>query len=306
MILFHRCCSALLVLSVGLLCASPAVSRNAAKLGSTDSPVKIGMCGSLFKDQPETIVKAMMQPFGMLMKMQTGMTGELIAGGEAENVGRMLANNEVQLGVFHGYEFAWAREQFPKLQPLMIAVNQQRHLRAVLVVSNEDAPADLDDLRGKCLAFPKGAKDHCRMFLESRCTECGQTTPEEFFTKITSPADAEEALDDVVDGIAHCVLVDAVGLECYKRRKPARFAKLKSLMQSEAFPAGVVAYCPGVLSEETLNRFRAGMVNANKSVLGKQLLTMWKLTGFETVPDDYDDTLYNIAKCYPSPKKVKE
>jgi hypothetical protein len=58
---------------------------------------------------------------------------------------------------------------------------------------------------------------------------------------------------------------------------------------------------PGTLDEATLQRFREGMVNANKEVMARQMLTLWKLTGFEPVPEDYDAVLTNIIKPYPPP-----
>src|SRR5207302_707113 len=101
---------------------------------------------------------------------------------------------------------------------------------------------------------------------------------------ITMPSTIEDALDDVVDDEAQATIVDGVCLDAYKRRKPGRCEKLKTLMLSEIFPSGVVAYHPGALDEATIQRFREGMLNAHKEPLGRQLLTMWKLTGFEPVP----------------------
>jgi len=69
------------------------------------------------------------------------------------------------------------------------------------------------------------------------------------------------------------------------------------------FPAAVVAYRPGILDEATLKRFREGMMNANRTILGRQMLTLWKLTAFEEVPQDYEKVLSEILKTYPAPLK---
>jgi ABC-type phosphate/phosphonate transport system substrate-binding protein len=111
----------------------------------------------------------------------------------------------------------------------------------------------------------------------------------------------EDALDDVVDGVAQVYVLDSVALDCYKRRKPGRFTKLRIVHSSEVFPAAVVAFRAGGLDEATLARFRDGMMNANRTTLGRQLMTLWKLTGFEQVPPDYEQTLTEIAKVYPAP-----
>lgn len=274
-----------------------------AGAGAAD-PVRIGMVGSLFRDVPRPLMMAMMQPFGALMKSQTGMTGEMVPSGDAEELGRQLAAGQVHLGVFHGFEFAWARLRQPDLQPLMIAVNQQRHLRAHLVVRADAGAAALAELQGKTVALPRGTREHVRLFLDRECQACGRD-PQAHFGTVTTPATVEDALDDVVDDVAQAAVVDGVALDCFKRRKPGRYDRLKTLKLSEVFPAGVIAFRPGGLDEDTLQRFRVGMISANQNPLGKQMLAMWKLTAFEPVPDDYEATLDNIVRTYPPDAKSK-
>src|SRR5262249_2251087 len=109
-------------------------------------------------------------------------------------------------------------------------------------------------------------------------------------------------LDDVVDGVVHAAVVDGAALERYKKDKPERYAKLKAAQRSEAFPPAVIAYKPGVLSDKVLERFRDGLINANKNPKGNHLLNMCRLTCFEAVPDDYEQMLVAIAKAYPPPQ----
>ena len=115
------------------------------------------------------------------------------------------------------------------------------------------------------------------------------------------PPTVEDALDDVVDNVVQAAVVDGVSLNCYKQRKPSRCEQLKVVERSEIFPAAVVAYHPGILDQATLERFRQGMINANKGALGRQFMTLWKLTAFEPVPPDYEQTLADILKAYPQP-----
>jgi len=202
--------------------------------------------------------------------------------------------------VFHGFEFAWARLKYPVLKPLMIAVNQQRNPKALLVVHRDSLATGFGDLQGKNLALPRFTREYCRLFMQRRCETCGQCA-EKLFGRITNPSDIDDALDDVVDGIVQATVVDSVSLASFQKRKPVRFARLKIIQESETFPAGVVVYHPGALDEATLKRFRDGMVNASRSLRGQQLLALVRMTGFEQVPDDYNDLLTSIAKAYPPP-----
>src|SRR5947207_1679069 len=120
-------------IGLSILLALPSITARAADDENDQQPIKIGMVGSLFRDMPEPLVAAMMRPFGALMQSQTGVAGELVQGGEACHLGKLLAEGKVQLAVMHGVEFAWAKQQYPRLTPMMIAVNQQRNLHACVV-----------------------------------------------------------------------------------------------------------------------------------------------------------------------------
>lgn len=270
-----------------------------------ENPIKIGMPASLFRDVPASLMMAMMGPFKSLMKSQTGVPGDLVPGGEAFDVAQQLADNKIDLAVFHGIEYAWIKQKHPQIQPLMIAVNQDRHFRVHLVVKGGDSVKNIADLSGMKIAMPKGTREHSRLFLTKHCQVCGKV-PGSFFKTTTMPATVEEALDDVVDGEVEAAIVEAVPLSSYTRRKPGRAAQLKSLIVSEVFPSGVIAFNPGHLDEVTLQKFRNGMTNANKNIMGRQMLMLWKLTAFEPVPEDYDTICKKITEIYPSPVAAPE
>jgi ABC-type phosphate/phosphonate transport system substrate-binding protein len=285
-----------------LLAVIPAIS---AEKQATPDRVRIAMVNSLFRDTPPSVIRVMMQPFAVLMESQTGLPGELIAGGDAAQVGQLLIEEKAHIGVFHGFEFAWARQRYPDLRPLLIAVNQNRLLQALVVTRADAAANGLADLKGKPLALARCTREHCHLYLEHRCFAYGQE-PSHFFSAITTPQSVEDALDDVVDGVVQAAIVDGVSLARYEQRKPARFSQLKAIQRSELFPAAVVAHRPGTLDEATLNRFREGLIQANKGALGRQFLTLWKLTAFEPVPADYEQTLAEILKAYPHPFAKQE
>jgi ABC-type phosphate/phosphonate transport system substrate-binding protein len=266
--------------------------------------VKIGMIDSLFQDMPLSTVMIMMKPFAAIMEAQTGVSGELVPSGDALALGKDLSENKVQLGIFHGIELAWARQKYPELKPLMIAINQQPHLHAYLVTRDDSGITTAGDLDESVVTLPRHSLQHCRLFVRRRCRG-HRREARELASRPAAPPTVEDALDDVVDGVIKATVVDGVSLDCFKRRKPGRFARLKVLEVSEVFPAAVVAYRPGVLDEATLDKFRNGMLGADQSAVGKQMLTLWKLTGFANVPDDYEQNLTDIAKVYPVSTAVK-
>ena len=260
--------------------------------------VRIGLVRTLFRDVPEPMVRLMIQPFSALMKAQTGLNGDLIPCSDPYDLGQRLHEGQMELGVFHGFEFGWAQQKYPDLRPLCIAVNRHRHLTANLVVRNDSPAGSFGDLKGKIIALPRYLPGQCRLYLQRLCREAG-SDPQHFLAKITSPPNVEQALDDILRGKLQAAVVDGVSLECYEQVKSACFSRLKVLKQSEVFPAAVIAYREGALDASTLKRFREGMVSASQTERGRDLMSMWKLTGFEDVPADYTTTLANIMRAYP-------
>jgi ABC-type phosphate/phosphonate transport system substrate-binding protein len=277
-----------------------------AKAGD-DAPtkkVKVGLVKSLFKDMPEAVVQIVMRPFKAFLEAQTGSTGEIVLSGDAETLGQQLTDDKVQIGVFHGYEFAWAKQKNPQLKVIVLAVNENPVQHALLVVRKDCTAESCEDLKGQKLAVPRLTREHCKLFLENRCVKAG-TAPDKFYGEVTAPLDSEDALDCVVDGTAQATVVDGMALEAYKANKPGRYKQLKTLLQSEPFPSAVIAYNPGAAPEAAVARFRQGLIAARKTTDGKKLLQMCRITSFEEMPTDYEQLFADIAKAYPPPSPPK-
>jgi ABC-type phosphate/phosphonate transport system substrate-binding protein len=281
-----------LAISLAFSTPGPAPAR-----GEASATVRVGIVATLFRDTPEPLMQTMMRPFKSLMEAQTGVAGQFVAGGDAEQLARALKDDRVQLGVFHGFEFGWARLKLPELRPLVIAVNQSHSLHALLVVRSDRDLAGPADLRGQAVALPKLSREHCRLFFERRCVPPGEA-PEKYF-KVANPANPVDALDDVVDGQAQAAVVDGAALALFRDLKPGRADRLKTLLRSEEFPCAVIASYPGALSEALLERFREGMIAARSTRRGKELLGLCRITRFDAVPENYDQMLSDIIKAYP-------
>jgi ABC-type phosphate/phosphonate transport system substrate-binding protein len=269
--------------------------------GRRSSVLRLGVVKTLFRDTPEWLVQVKMRPFKALLQTQTGMTGELVLAGDAFALSQKLKDDKVQLGVFHGIEYAWARQKDPNVLPLVMAVNDQRALRAYLVVrrdSKAKAPANLE---GKALALPEDSREHCRLFLERRCVRAGSTSAR-FYSRVTAPRKIEGAIEDLLDGTVQAAVVDQTAFEAYRKDNPGRARRVKVLLRSEAFPCGVIAFYRGHITPGKLRRFRTGLGEARNSPRSRQLLRLLRLTGFETVPAGYEKTFDAIVKAYPAPK----
>ncbi len=272
-----------------------------AKGENLPNPIRLGIVQSFFRDVPEPMIGVAMKPFSALVKMQTGFDSELSPPTDTETVAELLSKNKVQLALFEGVEFAWAKQNWPDLQPLVIVVNEHRNRQAFLIVRQDSKITRFSDLQGKQLAIPRRSRSHCHLFVERLSQENGKEA-KDFFSKLITSSGAEAALDDLADGAVQAVVVDREALDCYKRRKPGRFGKLKELQKSEVFPDSAIAYRSGVFDQAVLNCFREGLEKADSTPTGRQLLILWQMTSFEPVPADYERMLADIGKAYPPPK----
>jgi len=265
--------------------------------------VRIGLSNTLTRNVPENLVQVSTQPLRTLIEAEIGRKAEFQLC-EPAKMPEQLADQRLQLAVFFGHELAWARTQHAKLTPLAIAVNQRPQLQAHLFVRKDSPVKDFAGLKGQAIAWYSANREHCRLFRDQLC-EQSSLEADQFFARVATHQNAEDALDEVVDGTVQGVIVDNLAVDCYQRRKPGRFTQLRELVKSESFPATVVVYQAGALEDGLKKRCRDSLLNVKQSLRGKQALLLFKLTGFEPVPDDYEKALAAIIKAYPPPTEDK-
>jgi ABC-type phosphate/phosphonate transport system substrate-binding protein len=232
------------------------------------------------------------------IKDETGLENEIETHNGWRQLAARLAQGQLHIGVFQGFEFAWATEQDPRLKTLIIAINIYRYPVAYVLVNRNNPARDFAALKGQTLSIPAVGQGILQLFVEQQCQRAGSNL-KGFFSKITEPENVEDALDDVVDGVSQATVVDRAALEAFKSRKPARYSKLWPAAQSQPFPPPVLAYYDGQLDEATRLRFKQGMLNGLQKEHGQTLLTLCHFTRVEAVPADFEQVLSATRKAYP-------
>lgn len=258
--------------------------------------ITVGLTATIFPGLSDAMLATAAKPFRSLLEEATGTKGTVLQGGTPKELAGKLEDGEVQLGVFQGIEFAYARQSNAKLEPIVICVNKVRTLEALYIVSATFKGTNPSDLKKTTLSVPAETREHCKAFARHHCAPA---TPKEFFETLATAGDAEEALDEVADGGATAALVDGQAWAAFKKSKPGRAKKLRVLLASEPFPVSVVACQSGKFSATQLSRFREGLIAAKDTARGKKMLEFLRLTGFEAAPDDYERQLTAVAKAYP-------
>ena len=287
-------------LTIGLLLASLSlVSANAANQAK---PIQIGMAKSFVTERPKSQVDIATDEFKDVMKKTTGLDGELTSKFGALDVADKLKNKQLDLGILHAHEFAWVQKKYPDLQPLLIAAGKHRVERAYLIVHKTNPAKSVADLRGKKFDMPNDVAEHGRLYVEKLCAESAKLAPAQFFNAIVKSASQIDAFDDVARGNADATVADTARLEFYKEIKGPVFAKnLRVLQESETFPPAVIVTLKGGLDEATVKQFRDGLLKAQTTAAGRDMMKTWNIEAFEPIPDDYAKSLAEVLKAYPVP-----
>jgi ABC-type phosphate/phosphonate transport system substrate-binding protein len=290
-------CVCRLVLLAALVCLPLALTE--ARQGKKVDVLHIGTSGNLTSEKGQR-EKGALESLKSFIKEETGFDNDITRQKDWQELTDKMAKGQFQIGVYQGYEFAWATKDHPDLKPLALTVNVYRYPVVYVVTNKDDAAKDFAGLKGQSLALPDSGQPFLRLFVERECKAQGKDL-KDFFSKVTTDKDVEDCLDDAVDGIVQAVAVDRAALEAFKQRKPGRFAKLKQVAQSPPLPPVVIAYYEKGLDDATLNHFRDSLLNAGKTEKGKTMLTLFHITGFDPVPKDFGKVLDDTRKEFPPP-----
>ncbi|CAN5456048.1 hypothetical protein BH11PLA2_BH11PLA2_32060 [soil metagenome] len=260
--------------------------------------VKIGMYQGMFRDVPPNVVAALAKPMKALLEKTVGVTGDAILLKDSEELAAALNDKKVNVGVFHGFEFAWLKAKNPNLEPLLVAMPHGGRLQACLVVPADSKVEKIADLNTDPIIVCKGTKAHCVVYLESlRKPLAANIAPP--ISKPTLVLD--EVLGEMCVGGHPAAIVDAGALEAYKNMNPGNAKGLKVICKSEYFPYGVLAIHKDNLTPEIKSKVVSGLTNADKTAQGRPLMMLWNLKSFEEVPADYNDQITSLLKHYPAP-----
>jgi phosphonate transport system substrate-binding protein len=278
--------------AVAMLVVTPPVTA------ADPAELRIGMLSGMFRDQQPKVIQALAKPFRDLMTRHVGYDGDVEVVDDPFALCDKLKENKVQLGVFHGFEFAWAQQRCDDLVPLIVTCPPGGCVQAMVVVAADSPAKSVADLKGEVL-IPRGAKAHTLVYLDKLRDGLPADTAKPVAKSDQTP---EDVLNAVVAGKAAAALVDVGALDGYKVLNPGGAKGVRVLARSEEFPPAVVCYRKGTLTAEQAAKIRDGMTASCKTPTGKMLMTLWNLKGFEAPPKGYQSSLDDILKAYPCPK----
>jgi ABC-type phosphate/phosphonate transport system substrate-binding protein len=101
----------------------------APAMAAEPNEVRVGLIEGMFKDVPKPILNAMAEPFRSLLTKQTGLNGDVVICTSSHQLAAKLKNKSCSVGVFHGFEYAWAKHANADLVPLLVTIPHGRKAR---------------------------------------------------------------------------------------------------------------------------------------------------------------------------------
>jgi ABC-type phosphate/phosphonate transport system substrate-binding protein len=255
----------------------------------------VGMSWSLFPDVPPTHLKLVNQPVKDTLQYHTGYTTEVTNRSSALKVAKDIDDGKVQLGVFLGHEYAWAKQQYPDLEPLVLAVQSPGEVQAVFLVRENAKAKSLSEFKDARFARAHLLRDYANLYLEKSQAEVLKGS----FTKVEKTTNAHTAIHKVIDGEADITLVECAAWNYFQKLYPGRAQNVKVLQQSEVFPPTVIVYKKNGLTEVARTRIREGLLASEKTTRGQTMARMIEIERFEVVPNDFEQRLELVNQAYP-------
>lgn len=259
--------------------------------------IRVGFPAGLFRDVPEVLIQAAATPFKKTLYKELGLHGDMVVVPDYKVLAEQLREGKLEMGVFHGFEYAWIKDT-PGIVPLVVTHPVCGRVQACLVVRTDCPAQGPQQLKGACIALPRGTKAHCWMFLE-QLRNNPAIGPDNCCPIKNAGLSAEEVLDAVVAGTCPAALVDIGALQAYKELKPGLAQRLKVLVESRPLPPAVIVWRKGALTPEQLAKIRDGLLSCHKTPIGRTFTNFWQLECFKEVTPEYLALVEECAKYYP-------
>lgn len=296
-----RVCASLIVLALvlGVAPRAGAAEPAAPNAAMTPDVIKVSIMDGMFRGVPQGLIQAGGQQFGGLFEKLVGLPGQVETDASHLALAKKLDGGKVHLGVFHGFEWAWVKKEYPNLAPLAITIPP--HLpQAAIVVNAKNAAAGPHALGGANIEVPFNMKAHGFAYVE----KLQKDVPKDSFKiAISEDLTQDDLIEDLEKNRVKAVLVDAAAFASFQKNFPGRAGKVKLLCKSEIFPQTVVVYNQKALPQKTVAQLQKGLQAAAQNSHGRAFLFMWNLKGFEAPNAAFEDLVAKSLVTFPAPEK---
>ncbi|HEV3118159.1 MAG TPA: hypothetical protein VGY58_14000, partial [Gemmataceae bacterium] len=137
----------------------------ASALDAQGQVVRMGTSGSVTGEKDGGVERGALDELQSLIGEMTGLRVAIVREQDWRELTARLVKTDLQMGIFQGYEFAWAQHQDPRFKPLVVAIDTYVYPIVYAVVRRENPAGDFAGLRGQSLCLPDICRRHIRLFV---------------------------------------------------------------------------------------------------------------------------------------------
>src|SRR5437762_1682777 len=126
---------------------------------------RVGTSGTLTSTTENAKEKGALESLRDFIKTETGMDNQIVRQKDWRELADKMSKKELDVGVFQGFEYAWAQEKHAGLKPLALAVNVHRYPVAYVVAKKDNKAADFAGLQGQSICLPNTGQRYLKLFI---------------------------------------------------------------------------------------------------------------------------------------------
>ncbi|GAM10850.1 putative phosphite transport system-binding protein PtxB [Geobacter sp. OR-1] len=194
----------------------------------------------------------------------------------------LLASGGVDIAFVCAGPYVEGHQQFGLELLAMPLVNGKPVYHSYIIVPKNSAAKNLDDLKGKSFAFTD-PKSNTGKLVPTYMLVRRNTTPEEFFSKVSYTYGHDKSIAAVAEGLVEGAAVDSLIWEYLHRTKPSLTSRTRIIETSDPYgipPLVVRKNLPAELKTRVLN----SLLTMNNVPSGREILTGMMIDRF--VPGD--------------------
>lgn len=275
----------LLMISLAVIALMP-LSVKAAK----QDELVCGVIITHMAENPAAILEGI-KPFSKYLTKRLGVNVRVDLVPDDEAMIKRLEEGTIHLGYGSNLDYIKIRERKPIVPFAKVVKGGTSTYNAILLVRNDEGIKSLADLRGKTFSYTKKTSSHGYLYPKLLVKQQFNTTPENFFGKLTKTKKDPDGILAVLYKRADAVGASSQTFAILSELMPRLKRELKVLKSSNPLVHGPMFLYPANFTDKNLiERSKMEVLNMDKSTEGKQVLLFFKIGGWTTASDsDYND-----------------
>lgn len=255
----------------------------------------LGLLSTQFDYDPDTLTEVF-EPYLNYMNEKTGITIRIKMFSNTDLMIKAFKENQIQLGNISNIDYVKIKKQVPTIIPIARKIKAgSSKYKTVLIVRKDSPYKTLADLKGKSYAYTFQDSPHGYIVPSLIIRKQFKMPLEKFFGKIMKvKKDSDAVLALYYKKVDAIYTYDSV-LNYFEQANPGIIKNIKVLESYEPLYYGSIVYLEnGFKNKKDIELIKHEILTMGSNIKGKQLLLVFKVSGWDESKDSDYDSLRNL------------